>query len=144
VVVATIVIVGSGKPSQAQLEEALHSNVCATQTASRVLGSAAAGAPKQARTQQRERSHRGSGNVAGATASHAQASGYTPTDSSRVSNPFVIAALAAAVLLLGTAALPHGVIPSARLTLAVMEHRVAIAAAGTAALAAAIVSLVVS
>ena len=64
--------------------------------------------------------------------------------SSRVSNPLVVIALVAAVLLLGTAALPHGVIPSPRLTVAVMEHRAVIAAAGAAALAAAIVALAVS
>jgi hypothetical protein len=142
VVVATTVIVGSGKPSRAQLDAALHSDVCATRTASHVLGSAAADMTEQASTQQRDRSPGGSGAVAAAT--HTQASGYTPSDGGRVSNPFVVAALAAAVLLLGTAALPYGVIPSARLTLAVMEHRVAIAAAGAAALAAAVVALVVS
>ena len=62
----------------------------------------------------------------------------------RVSNPLVLFTLAATVLLLGTAALPHGVIPSARLTLAVMEHRVTIASSGAAALTAAIVALAVS
>jgi hypothetical protein len=58
-----------------------------------------------------------------------------------VSNPFVIAALAAAVFLLGAAALPPSLVPSPRLTLALMEHRVAIAAAGAAALCSAIVAL---
>jgi hypothetical protein len=61
-----------------------------------------------------------------------------------VSNPFVIAALAAAVLLLGAAALPRGLVPSPRLTIALMEHRVAIAAAGATAFGAAIVALAAS
>ena len=144
--VATVVIVGSGKPSQGQIESALHSNGCAAQTASRVLGAAAARAPQQTGkpgAQRQQGSDQTNGAVAGA--SHTQASGYTPTDSrSRVSNPLVLFTLAAAVLLLGTAALPHGVIPSARLTLAVMEHRVTIASSGAAALTAAIVALAVS
>jgi hypothetical protein len=146
VLVATVVIVGSRKPSHAQLQTALHSNVCTTQTASRVLGAAAAGGPQQTQAsgaQRQKGSKETSGGVAGA--SHTQASGYAPTNAKgRVSNPLVLISLAAAVLLLGVAALPHGVIPSPRLTLAVTEHRAIIAAAGAAALAAAIVALAVS
>src|SRR5262249_14107508 len=83
------------------------------------------------------------GNVPGAN--HKEATDFTPAAvAGRVSNPFVIAALAAAVLLLGTAALPRGVVPSPRLMFALIEHRTAIAAAGTAALCSAIVALVLA
>ena len=146
VLVATVVIVGSGRPSHAQLETAMRRNVCTAQTASRVLGTAAADGPQNAQALG-AKSQKGSEQVSGAVAgaSHTQASGYTPTNArGRVSNPLVLIALVAAVVLLGTAALPHRVIPSPRLTVAVMEHRAVIAAAGAAAFAAAIVALAVS
>ena len=81
--------------------------------------------------------------MAGAT--HTQASGYTPTDArGRVSNPFVIAALVGAVLLLGLAALPLTVIPDPRLAVALAEHRIEVATGGVVALVAAIVAALFS
>ena len=92
--------------------------------------------------------HHGSADQAsgsGTRASHRETSRFTPAAvAGRVSNPLVIVALAAAVLLLGTAALPRGLVPSPRLTVALMEHRVAIAAAGAAALGAAVIALATS
>jgi len=60
----------------------------------------------------------------------------------RVTNPFVLAALAAALLLLGLASLPKAAIPDPRLTDALARHRVEVVLAGSAALATAILTLV--
>ena len=80
------------------------------------------------------------GGVAGT--SRTSASPFAPSEVTKhVTNPLVIAALAAAVLLLGLAALPKEAIPDPRLTDALARHRVEVVLAGAAALAGAIVAL---
>src|SRR5439155_10961330 len=143
----TVVIVESGVPSPTELAAAKRSNVCGVRAAlasSRVSGNAAAAAPEQPRKNPPQATQRESasptGGVAGTTRTHA--SPFTPSEVSKhVTNPLVIAALAAAVLLLGLAALPKEAIPDPRLTDALTRHRVEVALAGAAALATAAVAL---
>jgi hypothetical protein len=66
------------------------------------------------------------------------ASAFSPTRlSQKATNPFVIGALAAAMLLLGLASLPRTAIPDPRLNDAVVRHRPELAVTGTMLLAAA-------
>jgi hypothetical protein len=145
----------SGGPTASASNSAASPVPSQQQSATRLHGSSARrGANDQATLEgdiasaSSDTQHKGSAKQANggvADTSHEEASGFTPAAvAGRVSNPFVIAALAAAVLLLGTAAVPRGLVPSTRLTVALMEHRGVIAAAGAAAFGAAIVALVTS
>ena len=142
-----VVIVESGSPSPTELRTAQRSNVCGAQAAlasTGVSGTAGPGAspePPKGQIGQSRKSGSEIGGVAGK--SHTNASPFSPAEvTKQVTNPLVIAALAAAVLLLGLAALPRAAIPDPRLTDALARHRVEVALAGAAALAAAIVALV--
>ena len=148
-----VVVVESGTPSPTELESARQSNVCGAQAAlasSRVTGTSAGTAAERPRPSKPSSSGGGqresegpSGGVAGA--SQTNASPFTPAEVAKhVTNPLVIAALAAAVVLLGVAALPQRAIPDARLNDALAHHRVEVALAGAAALTAAIVALAFS
>jgi hypothetical protein len=142
----TVVVVESGVPSPTELESAQRSNVCGARAAALASSSLSAGpgsaAPEQPQTttpQGNRESAPSTGGVAGAS-THA-----SPFSSAQVSkhitNPLVIVALAAAVLLLGVAALPQEAIPDPRLTEMLARHRIELAFAGVAALAAAVVAL---
>jgi hypothetical protein len=84
--------------------------------------------------------------VRNADAPHASAA--APFSAARVSknvtNPLVVFALALAVFLLGLAALPQRAVPDPRLTDVLARHRVEVALAGAAALAAGVLALVLS
>ena len=143
----TVVIVESGIPSPTELETAKRSNVCGASAAlasNPMSGPSAAAAPEQPRSTKRAASSKSasthSGAVAAASSTHG--SPFSPQNvSENATNPLVIAALAAAVLLLGLAALPSEAIPDPRITDALARHRVEVATAGAATLAAAIVAL---
>ncbi len=61
--------------------------------------------------------------------------------SKNAANPLVIATLGLAMLLLGLAALPQAAVPDARLSYLLARHRIEVALAGAAALAAALLAL---
>ena len=87
---------------------------------------------------QKTRSHKSSS----AAERSAQASPSVPSViAKRILSPAVVFALAAAVLLLGIAALPQGVVPDHRVNELLVAHRHQVAAVGAAALAAAIIVL---
>jgi len=91
---------------------------------------------------QKTRSHKSSGASISAAERSAQASPSVPAViAKRILSPAVVFALAAAVLLLGIAALPQGVVPDHRVNELLVAHRHQVAAVGAAALAAAIIVL---
>jgi len=143
----TVVIVESGIPSPTELETAKRSNVCGASAAlasNPMSGPSAAAAPEQPRPTKRAASSKSASTHSGAVAaaSSTRGSPFSPQNvSENATNPLVIAALAAAVLLLGLAALPSEAIPDPRITDALARHRVEVATAGAATLAAAIVAL---
>ena len=94
-----------------------------------------------AENDQKTRSHKSSASISAAERS-AQASPSVPSAiAKRILSPAVVFALAAAVLLLGIAALPQGVVPDHRVNELLVAHRHQVAAVGAAALAAAIIVL---
>ncbi|MFY9580407.1 MAG: hypothetical protein WAQ33_13915 [Gaiellaceae bacterium] len=141
-----VVIVESGSPSPTELLTAQRSNVCGARAAlasNGVSGTAASSPSQGSPTNQIGQSRKNDSETGGvAGKSHTSASPFAPAEvTKQVTNPVVIAALAAAVLLLGLAAVPKAAIPDPRLTDALARHRVEVALAGGAALAAAILAL---
>jgi hypothetical protein len=143
----TVVVVESGVPSPAELESAQRSNVCdalaaalASNSLSAGPGSAAPEQPQTTKPQGNRESAPSTGGVAGASNTHASPFSAAQV-SKNISNPLVIVALAAAVLLLGVAALPQEAIPDPRLMDMLERHRVEVAFAGVAALAGVVVAL---
>lgn len=141
----TLVIVGAGIPSAAELRAARQRNVCSgtlgVQAAltfggftavSRVLH----GPAKSSIFRQQNPS---------GTGPHGHRSSAGPFSPARVSqnatNPFVVAAFGLAVILLGLAALPQRAISDPRLNDVLVRHRVEVATAGAGALAAALLAL---
>jgi hypothetical protein len=139
----TVVIIESGIPTPTELETAQRSNVCGARTAlasSGLSGPGPSAASRQDPGGGLVPKKRASSGVAGET--HTQASPFSLGNISKtVRNPLVVIALALAIALLGLAALPKAAIPDPRLTDLLAQHRVEVALAGAAALAAAIVAL---
>jgi hypothetical protein len=74
-----------------------------------------------------------------------QVSAFTPANLSKnATNPLAIAALGAAIILLGLAALPRTAIPDPRLTDMIVRHRAEVVMAGAAAFVAAVLALTFS
>lgn len=140
----TVVIVESGAPSPTELETAKRSNVCGARAAlaSSLLSGVPAGpAPERAKKTATTSGSNHTGGVASASSTHS--SPFSPARvSEKVTDPLVIAVLAAAILLLGLAALPGAAIPDPRLSEALAQYRLEIATAGATALGAAIGVLV--
>jgi len=150
---ATVVIVEARAPSQAELALARRSNVCRS---AGVLGasspwgsfSAAAGdghAGNQALSTI-VRNQRGSGESSDDAAPSGSDHGRPIAEAlssaaGKARDPVVIALLALAAFMLGLAALPRAAVADPRAMALVVEHRVALTAAGTAALAAAVLAM---
>jgi hypothetical protein len=148
-----LVVVDSGVPTPAELAAARAQNVCAVQAAlasNFSFGglspagsqSGASGSGPQAseivRNQQQEAAGGDDHGVPGL-------GGLSPRDVSKaVSNPLVIASLAAAIALLGLAALPRRAVPDPRLDDLLARHRGEVALAGVGALLAAITAMLLS
>jgi hypothetical protein len=154
----TIVIVATAAPSPTEIAPAQQSNVCGSEglaDASLASGSAAeAGSfgrgsslPGPGAAHARTGSTQAGGDAASGVAGNSvvQAAPFSPGRvAANVRNPLVVLALGAAILLLGLAALPKEAIPGPRLTYLVASHRVEVATAGVAALAAALLALALS
>lgn len=148
----TTVLVRRSKPAASQLASDLHANACAAaeQALARFAGNAVAsvfgsgsaglGSGELVRNQNQGTP---SGSTLGATSSpQPNVGAFTPPSVSKNDkNMLGVAALAAALILLGLAALPRAAIPDPRLTDIIIRHRAEVAIAGAAALAAAIVAL---
>jgi hypothetical protein len=151
-VLHVVVVITDTPPSPAELSEARTANVCASTRTLSSLGRSSSGLLAAAVT-------KGGGNAPSeivrnensGTKSMTRPSGggtpsaagpFSPTRvSQNAANPLVIAAFAVAVLLLGLAALPQAAVPDPRLTHLLARHRVEVALAGAAALAAALQAL---
>jgi hypothetical protein len=149
----TFVVVDSGVPSPAAIAAARQENVCAARAAlasiftASVLAasgseSASGGGSTQTEIVRNQRSellasgepHNGPGLGAFSSDKLARA----------VSNPLVIAALAAAIALLGLAALPRTAVSDPRLNDLLVRHRAEVAMAGAGAFLAAIAALLLA
>jgi hypothetical protein len=152
----TIVVVGARTPSKAELALARRSNVCRAAgvlDASSIWGSfsAAAGdgqAGNQARStivrHQRE-SGESSDDAAPSGSDHGRPIAEALSSAAgKAANPVVIALLAMAAFILGLAALPRTAVADPRVMALVAEHRAALTAAGTAALGAAVVAMLLA
>jgi hypothetical protein len=141
-----VLLVIADKPlSPAQLARARATNVCAsaralaTQESGELLAAPANGG-NGSRSSEIARNQN-----AGPASSGERRSAAAPFSPARIShnatNPVVIAAFALATLLLGLAALPQTALPDPRLTYLLARHRLEIALAGSAALAAGLLAL---
>lgn len=155
-VLQTVVAIFGSTPTTTELSNAQHEDACA---ASRVFASSAtlasggaAGNTGSGASQNPEaaseivRNQNGTAGASPVAASngtaHVTAAPFSPTRISKnATNPLVILALAAAVVLLGIAALPQEAIPGPRLTDTVARHRLEVALAGGAALTTALLAL---
>lgn len=150
----TTFVIRTSKPAGPELASNLEANACAAakpalaQFAGAVIGSifgSSSGPTRQAGSAEHARNE--TADTAAATLSssvHEQpnVSAFSPNDIGKnPARPLVIAALGAAIILLGLAALPATAIRDPRLTEMVVRHRPEVAMAGGAALAAAIVTL---
>lgn len=141
------------RPTAKQLAFERNRNACASPALALVTSSdGAAGAltatvlaPKTQQTQQKSEIVRQQNAIPVVGAKSEQppsASAFSPTRiSQNATNPFVILALVAAMVLLGLAALPRTAIPDARLTDTLVRHRLDLVLGGATALAAAAFAL---
>jgi hypothetical protein len=141
----TLVIVGAGVPSAAELRAARQRNVCGgTLGAQATLTSGGFAAVSRALHGPAKssivRNQNPNGN--GLRGHRSSAGPFSPGRvSQNATNPFVIVAFGLAVILLGFAALPQRAIPDPRLNDVLVRHRVEVAMAGAGALAAALLAL---
>jgi hypothetical protein len=152
----TLVVVEAGAPSNAELALARNRNVCG---ASGVLGAAAirgslavavgAGNSKggeEASTIVRHQRTSGKHSQTPSSSSDngsSVASGALSNVSANAKSPIVIVLLGLAVLTLGLAALPRSAVADPRVMALVASHRLELATAGTAALFAAVVAMLI-
>jgi hypothetical protein len=150
----TVVIVDARAPSQAELALARRSNVCrsagvlgASSTRGSFAGAAGGGghanqAPSTIVRHQRASGGESPDEVAPSGTDHGRPVAEALSSAAdKASNPVVIALFGLAVLILGLAALPRSVVPDPRVTALVVSHRLELAVAGTAALGAAVVAM---
>jgi hypothetical protein len=154
IAVTTLVVVDARAPSPRELAFARRSNVCG---ASSVLGAAAVrgslaaaagvGTSREASTILRNQRTSGKPsegtNPSGTDTSQPVASGPLSAVGNAKS-PIVIALLALAILMLGLAAAPRAAVADPRVMGLVAAHRVELAAAGTAALVAGVVAIMLA
>jgi hypothetical protein len=141
----TLVIVGAGIPSAAELRADRQRNVCGgTLGAQAALTSGGFMAVSRALHGPAKSSIVRHQNPSG-TGPQGHRSSAAPFSPARVSqnatNPFVVAAFGFAVILLGLAALPQRAVPDPRLNDILVRHRAEVAMAGAGALAAAVLAL---
>jgi hypothetical protein len=151
-VVYTTVLVRRHQPTRSELASALRSNACvaAGQLASARLVGAAVGSifGSTGGTLSRGSASAGkagtpeSGTLGVAARAQPDLGTFSPANLSKnATDPLAIAALTAAILLLGLAALPAAAIPDPRLTDLVVRHRAEVVVAGAAAFVAAVLAL---
>jgi hypothetical protein len=151
IAVTTLVVVDARAPSLSELAFARRSNVCGSTgvlTAAAARGSFAAGAGGNANGEASTivRHQRTSGKPSQSPSSSG-ADGFPPIASEplkaigNAKNPIVIALLGLAVLMLGLAAMPRAAVADPQVLGLVAAHRVELVAAGTAALFAAVVAM---
>lgn len=135
----TIVIVGAGAPSRAELAAARSANVC---SASSRLASAANGTTGASNTSgvtsvQASLSQLSASDPARGTNTHAGAVLAASVEkAARAARPLLLALLALAILFLGVASLPQTGVPGSRAGYLLARHRVEIASLGAIALVA--------
>jgi hypothetical protein len=139
----TLVIVGAGTPSAAELRAARQRDVCSgTLGTQSTLTSGGFAAISRALHGPAKSSIVRNQNGTGPRGHRSSAA---PFSSARISqnttNPFVIVAFGLAVILLGLAALPQYAVPDPRLSDILVRHRGEVAMAGAGALAAALLAL---
>jgi hypothetical protein len=151
-VLYTTVVVRNHKPAQSELASALRANTCASSAelaTARRAGAAIGsifGSPIGAFSNSAlAASHAGpgeSGTLGVAARAQPRISAFSPANLSKnATDPLAIAALGAAILLLGLAALPRAAMPDPRLTDLVIRYRAETVVAGAAALVAGILAL---
>jgi hypothetical protein len=153
-VLYTTLLVANHRPTRAELTSAMQANACAAaaqQASVRLVRGAIAsifGSPPA--TSSRPAVSRASAGAAASgtlgVAAHAQPDlgALSPANLSKnATDPVAIAALGAALLLLGLAALPRAAIPDPRLTDLIVRHRAEVLVAGAAAFVAAVIVLTI-
>jgi hypothetical protein len=151
IAVTTLVVVDARAPSMSELAFARRSNVCGSTgalAAAAARGAFAAGAGGNANGEASTivRHQRSSGTPS-QTPSSSGADGFPPIASvplkaiGNAKSPIVIALLGLAALMLGLAALPRAAVADPRMLGLVAAHRAELATAGTAALFAAVVAM---
>lgn len=149
-----LVIVDSGTPSPSVVAMARRSDVCRAAARGFAVSSAGTAANgsgtrgEAAPTTSGNSASRSNGPTSGTAGETFTLQSAAPFSADRISrnarNPLVIFTLAAAILLLGLAALPRNAIPDPRMTDVLVRHRLEVALAGAAALTAALVTLMVA
>jgi hypothetical protein len=154
-VLYTTVLVRARRPARSEVASGLRANACAAAarlTSARLVGAAFASifgssnlAPGSSATVGNATSGVESGALGAATHAQPDLGIFSPANLAKnATNPLAIAALAAAILLLGLAAVPRTAIPDPRLTDVIVRHRTEVLVAGAAAFVAAVIALTVS
>jgi hypothetical protein len=144
----TFVVVDSGVPTPGELAAARAENVCAVHAALASsfafggLSPSGSGSGAGPQTTEIVRNQQPEAAAGGDDHGMHGLGALTPANISKaVSNPLVLATLAAAIALFGLAALPRRAVPDPRFDDLLARHRVEVALAGTAALLAAVTAM---
>ena len=133
----TLVVVEAGAPSRAELMAARASNVCAGSrgTAFAAGSSTGAQAIAQVRRSFTPQEHPSAAGAPTGSNSHSGAVLASSIEkTARAIQPFLVALLATAIVLLGLASLPRAAVPDPRLNETLARHRLEIAGIGAVAL----------
>jgi len=128
-----IVIVDGSPPSKGDLAAARAANVCGTLRLLPGFSQRSDLASQVTRSFSPEQ-HASATSAPEGSNSHSGVLGSTAEQAARAIRPVLVALLAAAILLLGLASLPHPAVPGPRLNYLLARHRLEIAGLGAAAL----------
>jgi hypothetical protein len=141
----TIVVVNTGAPTRGEIIAARAANVCALSAASGSIGASntsdLASSPRGSLTPGQPSA---SGPVEAGNTHPGGVLGSTVATAARAVQPFLVALLALAILLLAVASLPRPTLADSRANQILARHRTEIAGLGAAAFVAALIALLLS
>jgi hypothetical protein len=137
----TIVVVKSGVPTRDQIIAARAANVCVFSTASASIGASNTSSPQGVLTPGQPSA---SGPVEAGNTHPGGVLGSTVATAARAVQPFLVALLALAILLLTVASLPRPALSDSRANQILARHRMEIAGLGAAAFVAVLIALLLS
>ena len=137
----TIVVVKAGVPTRDQIIAARAANVCVLSTASGSMGASNTSSPQGLLTPGQPSA---SGPVEAGNTRPGAVLGSTVATAARAVQPFLVALLALAILLLTVASLPRPALSDSRANQILAQHRMEIAGLGAAAFVAVLIALLLS
>jgi hypothetical protein len=137
----TIVVVKAGVPTRDQIIAARAANVCVLSTASGSIGASNTNSPQGGLTPGQPSA---SGPIEAGNTHPGAVLGSTVATAARAVQPFLVALLALAILLLAVASLPRPALSESRANQILAQHRMEIAGLGAAAFVAVLIALLLS